>query len=44
MNQKLTNTILNSLLLVIAIIGTPIAFIWYGVKGTIQWWRDFMWR
>jgi len=44
MNQKLTNTIFNTLLFLIAIIGTPIAFAWYGVKGTIQWWRDFMWR
>lgn len=44
MNQKLKNTIFNIILFLIAIIGTPIAFFWYGVKGTIQWWRDFMWR
>jgi len=42
--MKYTNFLINALLLIIAIIGTPIAFLWYGVKGTIQWWRDFMWR
>jgi len=44
MNQKYTNIIVNTLLFLIAIVGTPLAFLWYGVKGTIQWWRDFIWR
>jgi len=44
MSPKLANIMLNTLLLIVAIVGTPIAFLWYGVKGTIQWWQDFGWK
>jgi len=42
--MKYTNIIVNILLLIVAIVGTPIAFLWYGVKGTIQWWQEFGWK